>query len=117
MRGAFKMAIHCRQIGTAESGIAYRRHKCSIVGNFPLAISSNIYRMRTIISVAVENDFNDSLSSPLAADASFRSHVSTCCRLVSALDSLDPLVALTSRLLLRGSMLLTLHIGLHNAAG
>jgi hypothetical protein len=37
MRGAFDTAFHRHEIGTAESGIAHGRQKCSIAENLPFA--------------------------------------------------------------------------------
>jgi hypothetical protein len=57
MRGAFEMAIHCHEIGTAESGIAHGRQKCSIAEIFPDYFFTNILAMIDILLASVYNDF------------------------------------------------------------
>jgi hypothetical protein len=115
MRGAFDIAIHRHEIGTDESGVAHGRQKCSIAEILPLATSSTKIRLCNpvipIIPFAGIRDDLERLFQRFNVEASIRRHVRTCCRLGYArfpLDSLEnrqrpALVALTSRLLLRGT--------------
>jgi hypothetical protein len=57
MRGAFEMAIHCHEIGTAESGIAHGRQKCSIAEIFPDHFFTTILVLIDISLASVYNYF------------------------------------------------------------